>query len=104
MQYLIYKRALMLGFTMAVSPIAFANLFGDSPQKSQAFRHFKRIISLFLQAPVIIIVVRVSWFLVFTSATQDLGFSLPIQIMAFLCIIIANVKKTERLSLELIDY
>ena len=55
-----YMRAIKIAVYMAFSPIAFANIFGGTMLSSKSFKHFKKILSLFLQAPVIIILIAVA--------------------------------------------
>ena len=53
------KRAVKIAVHMALAPIAFANCFGDAMTRSGGFRHFLRIISLFVQGPIILIGVKI---------------------------------------------
>lgn len=54
--WVVTMRAIKIAVYIALSPIAFANIFsGNGMTASKGFTHFKKIISLFLQGPIILI-------------------------------------------------
>ena len=88
--YIAIKRAIKIFVCMCFAPLAFADLFGDALTRTQAFNHFKKIISLFLQGPIILITMSITGKLVNSSLPPLFPFMLK---MFFLYVMIKKALK-----------
>ena len=93
------KRAEKIAIHMALAPIAFANCFGDAMTRSGGFKHFLRIISLFVQGPIILIGVRLTVYII-NNLNSDL---IPMPYFVMLFILNINIKKVLKQSESLTD-
>lgn len=62
-------RAIKLAVHMSFAPVAFASIFDDNISTTKAVNHFKKILSLFLQGPLILIMMRLTSYSVSTANT-----------------------------------
>ena len=96
------KRAVKIAVHMALAPIAFANCFGDAVTRSGGFKHFLRIISLFVQGPIILIGVKITVHIV--NMACGLGKPIPVApYFLMLFILNINLKKVLKQSESLTD-
>ena len=59
-RYFCYARAIKLGISISMMPVYISSAFADSFARIKAIEHLKKIISLFLQVPVILITISVA--------------------------------------------
>ena len=83
-------RAIKLAVHMSFAPIAFASCFDDNISTTKAMNHFKKILSLFLQGPLILIMMKITSYAI--SSSQDGHFS-PVIALFFACVMMKRAIK-----------
>lgn len=78
----IAMRAIKLAVHMSFTPIAFASVFDDNISTTKAVNHFKKILSLFLQGPLILIMMRITSFAISEAGSESFS---PLLALFFTC-------------------
>ncbi len=93
-------RAIKIAIHMSFSPIAFASIFDDSISTSKAVNHFKKILSLFLQGPLILIMMRITSYAISSSSS---GYFSPLIALFFTCTMMKRaIKGSEQRADEML--